>query len=244
MNLQQFLEQREERRRNAKVYRDLCVSCMQPGFSCFCSHVRAFDPKIKFVILIHPIEVKRRIATGRMSHLCLQNSELLMGQDYSRHDRVNAILQDPQNDCVILYPGPRSLNLTQAGPQEKRALFELGKTPVVFVIDGTWATAGKMIHQSRNLQTLPRVGFTPPGPSHFRVRKQPSPECYSTIEAIHHTIELLGESQAFDVPAREHDKLLFVFDKMVERQLEFIRLSELNPRPDRYRRPRKQITEL
>jgi DTW domain-containing protein YfiP len=238
LNLEQFFKQRQEYQRVQPVYRNLCTTCLQPEFGCFCRHIQTFDSKIKFVILIHPIEAKRRIATGRMSHLCLRNSELLMGQDYTADSRVNAILGDPKNQCIILYPGAQSLNLTSASMDQKKALFCEHKKPVVFVIDGTWATAGKMIRQSQNLIALPRIGFTPPGPSHFRVRKQPSPECYSTIEAIHQTIELLGESLGFATSAREHDKLLFVFNKMVEKQLDFIRRSDENPSPNRYRRPR------
>ena len=214
---------------------------MQPDFGCYCEFVQKFDSRIKFVILIHPIEVKRRIATGRMSHLVLKNSELIKGQDYSQNDRVNELLNDPQNQCLILYPGRFSQNVTPKPGIEKPKVFETGKTPVLFVIDGTWATARKTMKQSLNLKAVPRICFTPPGPSNFRVRKQPAPECYSTIEAIHHTVELLGPEAGFDPASREHDKLLFVFDKMVERQLEFVRKSFDDPNSNSYRRPRFRI---
>ena len=42
-----------------------------------------------------------------------------------------------------------------------------------------------------NLGPLPRISFDPGEPSRFRGRKQPKPECLSTIEAIHRTIDLL-----------------------------------------------------
>jgi hypothetical protein len=62
------------------------------------------------------------------------------------------------------------------------------------------------------------------------VRKQPAQECYSTIEAIHHTIELLGPSCGFSVAQREHDRLLFIFDKMVSRQLDLAHSMECKRR--------------
>jgi DTW domain-containing protein YfiP len=93
-----------------------------------------------------------------------------------------------------------------------------------------------MIRQSENLKSLPRICFSPAKPSNFRVRKQPHPNCYSTIEAIHHTIELVGASQGFSTDQREHDKLLTAFDFMVERQLNFIQEANLNLRVASYRR--------
>ncbi len=188
------------------------------------------------MILIHPIEFKRRIATGRMSHLCLQNSELIIGQNYSNNEFVNRVLSDPQNYCVILYPGRTSTDLTSLDMEARKDLIPKNKKLVIFVIDGTWATAGKMVHQSKNLISLPRLCFTPPAPSNFRVRKQPAPGCYSTVEAIHHTLELLGPTQGLDLLLKNHDKLLFVFDKMVEKQLEFIDRSRELPRSTTYRR--------
>ncbi|HEX4923207.1 MAG TPA: tRNA-uridine aminocarboxypropyltransferase [Bdellovibrionales bacterium] len=200
--------------------RTICTICLQPDFTCYCAHIRAFDPKIKFVILIHPIEARRRIATGRMSHFCLKGSELIEGHEYSANPRVNELLADPALQPFVLYPGRNSTNLTPLQPHERAALFDSSKQTVIFVIDGTWNTARKTMHLSENLKTVPRIGFTPPGPSAFRVRKQPSEECYSTIEAIHHTIELLGEAHGFETGAREHDNLLYAFNQMVKRRVE------------------------
>lgn len=236
MNVETYLQKRQKLSEELPQYRNLCLTCRQPQFSCFCSYVQEFDPKIKFMILIHPIEFKRRIATGRMSHLCLQNSELIIGQNYSANESVNQVLQDPFNHCVILYPGRASTDLTAMEPDARKSLFPKNKKLVIFVIDGTWATAGKMVHQSKNLISLPRFCFTPPAPSNFRVRKQPAPGCYSTVEAIHHTLELLGPSQGLDLSIKAHDRLLFVFDKMVEKQLEFIERSRELPRSTTYRR--------
>jgi len=241
LDIQRYYEQRQKRAEEAPKYRNLCTACMQPVFGCYCSHVQRFDPLINFVILIHPVEVRRRIATGRMSSLVLQNSHLIMGQDYTKNWQVNEILANPQNHCVILYPGIRSKNITPLSEEQRSELFPKDKKLTIFVVDGTWATARRTVRQSENLKNLPRICFSPAKPSTFRVRKQPNPACYSTIEAIHHTIELVGQSQGFDVASRDHDKLLHVFDKMVELQLEFIRVSELKPDSLRYRRDRKRL---
>lgn len=201
--------------------RRLCLACLQPPFGCYCADVRPFDPKILFSILIHPIEARRKIATGRMAHLCLRGSRLLRGQDFSESAAVDALVGDPALHPVVLYPGPNSIDLTAASEDERCALIPPGKRLAVFVLDGTWWTARKMA-RSRNLESLPRIAFLPDRPSRFRVRKQPKPECWSTIEAVHQTIELLGNAAGFDVESRSHDGLLDVFERMVERQLRCI----------------------
>ncbi len=236
MDLQAYLLKRQKLATATPVYRELCRRCTQPEFGCYCSEIQAVDSKISFVILIHPIEVKRRIATGRMSHLCLQNSFLIKGQDYSNNSIVNELLCDADYHSIILYPGAKSENLSKMTEVDKKTIVPAGKKLRVFVIDGTWATARRMIRQSLNLNTLPRICFIPSKPSNFRVRKQPRVECYSTIEAVHETIELLGQSQGFAVEKRQHDNLLKVFDSMVERQLDFIKFSNENPRVASYRR--------
>jgi len=242
LDIATYRKNREEIDAQKVQYRSLCTDCMQPSFSCYCAHIQKFNPQIKFVILIHPIEMRRRIATGRMSHLTLENSELIMGLDYSNDGRVNELLSNQNLNCVLLYPGKNSKDVSKLGENEKSLMFENQRTLTVFVIDGTWATARKMVRLSQNILNLPRICFTPDTPSRFRVRKQPAPECYSTIEAIHHTIEILGKRAGFNSEGREHDKLLHVFDKMVERQLEFIRDAYDNPHSTSYRRPKSRVT--
>lgn len=235
MKLEDFYKKRLEQEQKHPQFRELCLKCMQPGFGCYCEHVQQFDPQIKFVILIHPIEVRRRIATGRMSHLVLKNSQLIMGQDYTNNDQVNAILANPNYEPMVLYPGQQSLNLSNLNQEEKGKIFSPNKQPVLFVIDGTWNTARKTMWQSQNLKTLPKICFTPASLSQFRVRKQPDPNCFSTIEAIHYTIEMLGNFRGFDPKSRQHDSLIHVFNQMVERQLEFIRQTQADPSRSHYR---------
>ncbi len=241
MDLNRYYERRQQLLETAPQYRLLCTICLQPSFGCYCEFVQKIETSIKFVILIHPIEVKRRIATGRMAHLCLKNSELIMGQDYTYNERVNEIIQDPSFQPLILYPGKSAFNLNKIDNFKRSTLFPAGKKPVLFVIDGTWATAKKTMSQSQNLRNLTQVCFTPQMPSTFRVRKQPAPECYSTIEAIHYTLELLNTHTVQTGQNQAHDHLLVVFHKMVERQLEFIRKSQDSPNPRAYRRPQRQM---
>jgi len=155
-----------------------------------------------------------------MAHLCIKNSHLIPGHTFENHPRVNALLADPGRHAVILYPGKTSLNISGENPQSIRDFISpAGRTPLIFVIDGTWATAKNMILHSPNLRALPQISFTPKINSTFRVRKQPKDGCLSTIEAIHQLIDALKPEN------RAHDNLIEVFDSYVERQLEFAEKS-------------------
>lgn len=247
MNVAKYLEKKRlmALQPPAKPMRLLCMKCLQPQMMCYCHHIRRFDPRIKFVILIHRLEVRRRIATGRLSYLSMENSELMMGYDYSKNQRLTDIVRDPSNYPVILYPGQKSINLTPMTGEERAQVFPANKQPVVIVIDGTWGTAGKMLSRSENLCGLPRICFTPDRPSNFRVRKQPKKECFSTVEAIHQTIEMVGPGRGFDVASGDHNALLSVFDVLVDQQVEFVRLSRLESRQSRHRRiPLKELLAL
>ena len=147
MNLAAFLARRLQRNSQPQ-FRVLCATCLQPGLTCYCVHVRKFDPRLRFVILIHPLEFRRRIATGRMASLCLEQSRLLPGYNYAHNETVNAILADPSLYPVILYPGRGSTNLSELPATARAAVFPADKEPVIFVIDGTWATAKRMLKRS------------------------------------------------------------------------------------------------
>jgi DTW domain-containing protein YfiP len=224
LNLREYLAMRQKLSEQAPQVRATCHQCRQSKFNCYCDHVQRFDPNMTFVILIHPVEVQRRIATGRMSHLSLENSYLIEGEDFSDHPVVNGLIDNPAHQCVMLYPGQGSLDLSELDDAERSAHFMPNKKLIVFVIDGTWATARKMVRHSRNLAALPRICFSLDQPSGFHVRKQPAAGCFSTIEAIHQVIELVGPCYQFPIAQRQHDSLLAVFERMVAQQLQFVPL--------------------
>lgn len=222
MDLASYKQHRQQLQQAAPSFRQRCATCLQPAFACYCAWVEKLDLNIDFVILIHPKEIKRRrITTGRMAHLCLRNSFLFMGHLFNEDARVNALLSDGSRHCVLLYPNARSANLSLMSEDGLRSFVPPGKRLTVFVIDGTWSTAKKTVNQSPNLKRLPHFTFATPRPSRFRVRLQPRPECLSTIEAIHRAAELLAPAVGLDPAARKPDRLLAVFSKMVERELQF-----------------------
>ena len=167
---------------------------------------------------MHPKEFKQEKAgTGRLTHLCLPQSELIMGIGFDADERVQALLADPGNCCVLLYPGVGATNLSvpEAVPAFRE---ELGaRQLVVFLLDATWSGARKMLRLSTSLQALPRVMFTPSAPSRYVIKQQPVDGCLSTLEAVHELLGALAAAGLDDYPDRE--QLLGIFQRMQEYQL-------------------------
>jgi DTW domain-containing protein YfiP len=190
--------------------RETCYRCFWPKTLCWCPTLRAMETRTRFVFLMHPKEFKQeKAATGRLTHLCLANSELHMGVSFDEHPAVQALRADPQNFPVLLYPGPHALNLSAGAltPAELGA-----RRLVVFLLDATWSCARKMLKLSPGLQRIPRVMFTAAAPSRYVIKQQPHPACLSTLEAAHELLLALarGGLDRYDDPAQ----LLDVFARM------------------------------
>jgi DTW domain-containing protein YfiP len=195
-------------------HRDLCLKCFRAQKTCFCAAVVPVRSEIEIVVLHHPMERRRSIGTARMTHLCLTNSRIICGVNYSNHPSVQQILQDPKKVCFVLYPGPNSVNVEDQLPPEMIEAKQQGLQVVVFVIDGTWASAKRMLRLSKNIQALPRISFYPTKTSEYQIRKQPESYCLSTVEAVHRVLGILE-------PTLDASNLLHVFRELVKTQLTY-----------------------
>jgi DTW domain-containing protein YfiP len=193
-----------------------CYRCFWPQALCWCGSLQPMPTATRFVFLMHPKEFKKeKAATGRLTHLCLPNSELHMGTGFAGHESVEALLAEPRNYCVLLYPGRDARNLTDGEFTEA----DLGgRRLVVFLLDATWPLARKMLRLSPNLQALPRIMFTPTAPSRYIIKQQPQPGCLSTLEAVHELMLVL-EKSGLD-RYQQSAQLLGIFDRMQRFQIE------------------------
>jgi DTW domain-containing protein YfiP len=177
--------------------------------------------RTKFVFLMHPKEYKQeKAATGRLTHLCLNDSEIVVGVGCDENPRVSELLRDPQFLPVLLYPGPQALNLSTASPEHLAAWqpeLAAGRRLLVFLLDATWALGRKMLRLSPALQRLPRVMFTPSAPSRYVIKQQPHPACLSTLEATHELLLALEHAGLDRYP--ERTQLLALFQRMQDYQL-------------------------
>ena len=82
--------------------RETCYRCFWPKHLCWCDSIQPMDTRTRFVFLMHPKEFKQeKAATGRLTHLCLTNSEIQMGIAFDDHpdgkryaDRIETVTAD------------------------------------------------------------------------------------------------------------------------------------------------------
>ncbi len=199
---------------------------MRPVSTCVCKHIKPLQTNTRFVILMHPKEYKKqKNGTGHMTNLQLENAEIIVGVDFNKHQRVNEILADQNNASFLLYPGKKSFNLSTSNDKEMNDF--MGQCPYLFILDGTWPCARKMLKLSTNLQQLKRVSFDNTIKSKFIIKQQPESLCLSTIESVCTVLNLLktGGLENCDTV-----KFLVPFEKMIEYQLDYM----LNPDSKNY----------
>jgi DTW domain-containing protein YfiP len=183
--------------------------------------------RTRVVFFQHPREREVAIGTARMASLCLEGSELHVGVRWSGTPTLAHVLGDPSRPPVLLWPGPGAIDVAAAPPA--------GPVTLV-VVDGTWAQAKKLVRSNPELDALPRYSFVPREPGRYRIRREPSADCRSTIEALAEVLGVLeGDRERF-LP------LLRPFDAMVDMQLEQHALHQrartrLRPRRVRQRVP-------
>ncbi len=195
--------------------RETCYRCFWPKTLCWCPSIQPMETRTRFVFLMHPKEYKQeKAATGRLTHLCLTNSELHMGIGFDEHEAVQELIRDPRYFPVLLYPGPEARNLSTGG---LTAADLGGRTLLVFLLDSTWSGARKMLRLSPSLQRLPRVMFTATHPSRYVIKQQPQEGCLSTLEATHEMLLTLERAGLDRYPLPE--QLLGLFQRMQEFQL-------------------------
>ena len=205
-----------------KAERQLCWNCHRARVVCLCGRIKPFELEPLLVVLIHPKENKKTIGTARLVKLSVSNSLFRIGHghEFDEDPEFQRIAADPSLFPVVLFPGPESFNLSRASKAEVCDWVPAGRRLVIFVIDGSWSLAKKMIRTSRLLRELPRVSFDVKTPSGYQFRRQPREYCLSTVEAVHLLIESLHACGLHERPAENiHSVMLETFSWLVDDQL-------------------------
>ena len=203
-----------------------CFKCFKPKSVCLCKYAKELDTNVKFVFLMHPKEYKKqRTGTGRISKNTLIDSEILVGIDFTQNTRLLKLLSDPQYFPVLLYPGSDAWTSRKEGFKEQVE----NRKILAIIIDATWFCSKKVIEHSPNLLELPKLSFSGEYRSIFTFKKEPRPECISTIETCYYLIKELQEiNLASDA---DPEPLMDVFKQMIKDQIraENERIQGLRP---------------
>lgn len=182
-----------------------------------CAYISPMNTKTRFVILMHPKEFRHtKNGTGHFTNLSLKNCELYVGIDFTKHEQINKLLNNPNNNCYVIYPSEKSINLNENSIKKEN------KNTILFLIDATWACSRTMLAKSKNLDILEKVSFTHTKTSVFKFKKQPKEYCLSTIESTLCILEILNENGDEKLEVKALDDFLLPFEKMVEYQVPFM----------------------
>ncbi|MCO1336576.1 DTW domain-containing protein [Microbulbifer sp. OS29] len=188
--------------------RETCNTCLRPPNVCYCSSLVNLANSLKVVIIQHPQEVKHPFNTGRMAHLCLNNSEMMTAETLAG-DQLNSLLNIPS---ALLYPSlewlPDSIEFNSGLSSESNQPPNIQQ---LIVIDATWKKSKKILHLNPPLQKLPRVNFNGGLESRYSIRKTSIADGLSTIESIAKAMVLLEKNSDFF-------RLLKPFERMISLQ--------------------------
>ena len=185
--------------------RSFCPDCEFLKSRCLCDTLKLIPNNVHVVILQHPTETKHPLNTVRIMKKSFTEISVLVGEDFSSDLKLNTILCDSSNQCALLYPNDKAdvLNSHNAS----KAITHL------LLIDGTWRKAKKIFMLSTNLHNIPTLKLEPQEQSDYRIRKAPSENSLSTLEASVLALNIL-EPKLDTSPATRS------FVKMIDHQIE------------------------
>lgn len=198
-----------------------CFKCFKPKSVCLCKYGKNLDTGIKFVFLMHPKEFRRqRTGTGYLSHLCLKDSEVIVGLDFLQNKRLSQLLANPQYFPVLMYPGQDAITAKSIGQKlnSKGGAGNYDKKLLILILDATWFCSKKMLQHNPFLLELPKLSFEGSYQSIFTFKREPSPECISTIECCYYIIKEF-QAEGFVDKALNPQPLMNIFKAMIKLQL-------------------------
>jgi len=182
-----------------------CSQCGKARKACICESIIALDSQVELIILQHPTEEQRPMGTARILSLSLENCRLFVGEDFRNHSELNGLLAQPDVEHFVLYPNDVSRCVTKVSirPYKKAR---------VILLDGTWKKAFKMWQVNTQLHPLPCLHLPENLKGNYRIRKAPSDNALSTVEAGYHVLSLWQ-------PERDFSPLLSAFQSMIDYQI-------------------------
>ena len=183
--------------------RKTCPNCQRPLPVCYCSALVQVANTTRVLIIQHPLEQKHPFNTGRMAHLCLSNSELIVAETLSA-TQLASILKTPS---ALLYPSlpwlPDTAEIKPAIKPGNKESAVHSNIQQLIVIDATWNKSKKILHLHPALQKLPRLHLKDNLSSNYQIRKTTVANGLSTLESIVkalNTMEPEGEFEAMLQP--------------------------------------------
>jgi DTW domain-containing protein len=191
-----------------------CTTCLRAKSGCICHLIAKVETSIEVLILQHPLEVLETKGTARLLHLCLPDSQLLVGEVFDSIDLIS------KKQSLLLYPvthEDHSLGIAKPPELSNVSLLDLNTIRLI-IIDGTWRKSRKILCKNPYLQTLPRLVLKDLPDGQYSIRKARKSHQLSTMEAACVALSQLEGSKTKFAPLGESFK---AFNALIAQQMKF-----------------------
>jgi DTW domain-containing protein YfiP len=154
---------------------------------CLCALIVPLATRTRFSLVLHRKELGKPSNTGRLGHLALINSEVLVHGARDAGRVSLGPLDAAYGGRYLLFPA------NDARPLEELA--GLDRPLHLVVPDGTWGQAQRMVRRIPDLASLPRVSIAPRQPSRYVLRRNQLPGNVCTLEAVVAACALLESAE-------------------------------------------------
>lgn len=190
-----------------------CIHCRLPEQACICSRINRATLPFKIILCCHNKEWQRNDNTGQWA--VLSSTDIKRYRWHRKPELIQPALDLEQLSSTLghflLFPSEDSQPISQLRQ----------KITHLWVIDGTWQEAKKMLNQSPWLQALPKISITS-ATSQFVLRR--NQQGLSTMEAIEWAIRNSEPNNANDnVSINSADILKSNFDLAQNQLLDLLR---------------------
>ena len=196
-----------------------CAVCLRPQSACICQWVTPVAHEAEVLILQHPLEAGHAKNTGRLLHLSLPRSRVLMGETFEEAGLHAAMAETPAYTVLLYPPTPQD---DEVPALDLERLKDPSRMRLV-VLDATWRKSRKMLHLNPLLRKLPRLSLDEAPASNYLIRKAHKPGQLSTLEAVCSALARLeGDSGRYQ-------PLLRAFEGFVGQQMGYVGRVLLRP---------------
>ncbi len=221
------------------IKRSACLKCLRPLSTCICKHIQRVSNHVELIILQHPQEVNEAKNSARLLHLCLNNSQLHIGEKYDDEffasfnvNTSNALVYDlllypetAEEKSLGIAPSPaidvERLDLEKLNLERPAAGYNLNNNSRIrlWVLDATWRKSRKMLYLNHLLQTMPRLKLHNCAPTIYTIRRAHSENQLSTLEASCYALQQLEQNLV------DYTPVLTAFAGFIAQQKNFIPTS-------------------
>jgi DTW domain-containing protein YfiP len=140
--------------------RPLCARCSRPTKQCLCASLPAtpISTSTRILVLQHPAEAKKNVASVPLLPLCLEPVIIVRGQSFSETLLPFTTALEEGYEPLLLFPGEAA---EQLDADSRPSFIDAERPKLLVIVDGTWTQARHMVRHSSGLAAACRQGTCP-----------------------------------------------------------------------------------